>query len=335
MTVAKPRERCCFVCYTMRRPWRLVTFSKLSISQPLIPTTGGGCVRALESPSRPRQSTTRVRGNCHDCSYTRGRVRLIHLEQFRVIGSKEWAAKVPDWAFKGPPKKDVELFHEKVKSGKTEASNVISLPWVELDEDSGADTGSSEVESDPDTIGRIKALKAELKQLEERGQKKKKKKSKAKEGNLGTKKKRHGHDDGGREIIHPLRRRKRRRLRKRKRRERRSMRKSIESRGLSAGQLRALSPHSKRRGSPRRRKRSSAALRHLNLGIQSQRRRMTTSFEEESRQSVRPGSTPGRAIEVLLAQGFLSPSRVNLQVILRSRLFAKPLSSRRNQGRWP
>ena len=111
-------------------------------------------------------------GNCHDCSYTRGRVRLIHLEQFRVIGSKEWAAKVPDWAFKGPPKKDVELFHEKVKSGKTEASNVISLPWVELDEDSGADTGSSEVESDPDTIGRIKALKAELKQLEERGQKK-------------------------------------------------------------------------------------------------------------------------------------------------------------------
>ena len=153
-------------------------------------------------------------GNCHDCSYTRGRVRLIHLEQFRVIGSKEWAAKVPDWAFKGPPKKDVELFHEKVKSGKTEASNVISLPWVELDEDSGADTGSSEVESDPDTIGRIKALKAELKQLEERGQKKKK--SKAKDGNLGTKKKRHGHDDGGKRDHSPSSEAKKEKIKKKK-----------------------------------------------------------------------------------------------------------------------
>ena len=74
-------------------------------------------------------------GNSHDCKVRKARKQLIHLEQFRVIGTKEWAAGVPDWAFKGQPKKEVEAFHLQVQAGKGESSGAIALPWAEAEGD--------------------------------------------------------------------------------------------------------------------------------------------------------------------------------------------------------
>ena len=153
-------------------------------------TDGGG------KPFKSKALYHSCEGNCHDCTFVKGRAKLVHLEQFRVISNKEWAAKVPDWAFKGPPMKDVESFHEKFKSGKSDAANAIALPWVEPEEETEENADSSEAESDPDTLSRIKALKAELKLLEEKGSKKEKKKHKAKGVSGKTSKKQRDHREG-------------------------------------------------------------------------------------------------------------------------------------------
>lgn len=115
-------------------------------------------------------------GNSHDCTVKKSRKQLIHLEQFRVIGAKEWASSVPEWAFRGQPKKDVEAFHLKVQSSKGDAQGMIALPWADAEPSEAEEDDASEDDSDPDTLEKIKELKESLRRLEKKAEKKGKKK---------------------------------------------------------------------------------------------------------------------------------------------------------------
>ena len=105
--------------------------------------------------------------NAHDCKASKGRNTVIHLEKFRIISSREWSAGIPAWAFKGEPKKDVEKYHDLVKTGKRETPNALSLPWMEIPEEEPEDDDEAEPDEEEDDVkARIKALRDELQALE-------------------------------------------------------------------------------------------------------------------------------------------------------------------------
>ena len=110
-------------------------------------------------------------GNATDCAEVKSRVTLIHMEKFRIIGPKEWAAKTPDWAFKGSCRKDVEQYNDQVTKDKGKQSDVVPLPWVEAaaDEDDLDESSSGSDQSEEDTAEKIKKLKARLARLEKKG----------------------------------------------------------------------------------------------------------------------------------------------------------------------
>ena len=55
---------------------------------------------------------------------------MIHFEKVRIIGPQEWAAKIPEWAFKGGCRKDVEAFDVQLQQKKPERGDVVPLPWI-------------------------------------------------------------------------------------------------------------------------------------------------------------------------------------------------------------
>lgn len=124
-------------------------------------------------------------GNAADCKEVRPKVTMIHFEKVRIIGPQEWAAKIPEWAFKGGCRKDVEAFDVQLQQKKPERGDVVPLPWIAAgpDEVQDEDSGSSEDSGDDDTAAKIRRLKSKLAKLEAKGKgdpKKAKKKKKHK-----------------------------------------------------------------------------------------------------------------------------------------------------------
>ena len=123
-------------------------------------------------------------GNTADCGFTRGRHPLVHLEKFRIIGAREWSNKVPEWAFKGAARKDIEAFDLRMQSGKEkeEGEDAVPLPWAEAEEVQSAEEPSSDhPDSDDPGLGeKIQKMRDQLKKLEL--QQKKAKKAKAAQG---------------------------------------------------------------------------------------------------------------------------------------------------------
>ena len=121
-------------------------------------------------------------GNTADCGFTRGRHPLVHLEKFRIIGARGWSNKVPEWAFKGAARKDIEAFDLRMQSGKEEGEDAVPLPWAEAEEVQSAEEPSSDhPDSDDPGLGeKIQKMRDQLKKLEL--QQKKAKKAKAAQG---------------------------------------------------------------------------------------------------------------------------------------------------------
>eukprot|EP00438_Fugacium_kawagutii_P035474 Skav216655 [mRNA] locus=scaffold1255:486642:491056:- [translate_table: standard] len=131
-------------------------------------------------------------GNSQDCGVTKGKSPLVHMEKFRLITSKEWNANVPDWAFKGEPKKEIQEFDLKGGAEKELPKGAISLPWHESgvpSEEAESSSSSSEEEDGGGTVQKIAELKAELKKLEKDAQKKASKESSKKATKTVKKKK--------------------------------------------------------------------------------------------------------------------------------------------------
>ena len=121
-------------------------------------------------------------GNAQDCKFTKGRYPLVHLEKFRTIRSKELQNRVPDWAFKGQARKDIEAFDLKMQSDKLEGEDSVPLPWAQAEEaEEGPDESSDASGSSDQAIGeKIQKVRDQLKKLEKQQAKAKKKKKKGK-----------------------------------------------------------------------------------------------------------------------------------------------------------
>ena len=107
-------------------------------------------------------------GNAADCKEVKPKVTMIHFEKVRIIGPQEWAAKTPEWAFKGSCRKDVETFDVQLQQKRPEKSEAVPLPWIAVEPEGVEDerSSSSEESGEDDTSEKIRRLRAKLAKLE-------------------------------------------------------------------------------------------------------------------------------------------------------------------------
>ena len=103
--------------------------------------------------------------NSHDCEAVRGRSKAVHIEKFRLIGPKEWAAGVPSWAFKKPCSQAVEELDKSLAGGKALSQGAVNLPWMEDPPGESSSEGTEESSSE-DVASKIKNLRKQLADLE-------------------------------------------------------------------------------------------------------------------------------------------------------------------------